>query len=85
MPKVTPAPEPEVVPEPDEFGRYRVTDKDTGHVRSIHAAELPHGNYAVLEQPASDPLTGLALAAEFSTVESTSGQEADTKKEKSDA
>lgn len=76
---------PKATPEPDEFGRYRVTDKDTGHTRSVHAAELPHGNYAVLEQEASDPLTGLALAPEFSTVEPTSGQQADPKKEKSDA
>lgn len=49
---------------PDEFGRLRVTDEDTGHERSIQASELPHGNYQVLtgkEHPASDPLTGEAL------------------------
>ena len=43
--------------EPDEFGRLRVRDEDTGHERSIPAAELPHGNYAVLDEPASDPVT----------------------------
>ena len=39
---------------PDEFGRLRVRDRDTGHERTIHAAELPHGNYTVLNQRASD-------------------------------
>jgi len=76
---------PENTPEPDEFGRYRVTDKDTGHKRSIPAADLPHGNYTVLQQPASDPVTGLALPPEFHTLESlsnNSGQQAETKKEK---
>lgn len=74
---------PESTPEPDEFGRYRVTDCDTGHKRSVVASELPHGNYTVLKQPASDH-TGLALPPEFNTVEPTaSGQLADTKKEKS--
>jgi len=78
---------PDKTTEPDEFGRYRVTDRDTGHKSSIPASRLPHGNYAVLKQPASDPLTGDALAPEFDTLESlssttTSGQQADTKKEK---
>ena len=72
---------PESTPEPDEFGRYRVTDKDTGHKRSIFAAELPHGNYTVLKQPASD-IAGDALPPEFNTVEPT-GQTATTQKEKS--
>lgn len=45
----------EQTPQPDEFGRLRVTDKDTGHTRSIVASDLPHGNYTVLEQPASLP------------------------------
>lgn len=67
---------------PDEFGRYRVTDKDTGHKRSIAASELPHGNYAVLKQPASDPLTGEALPPEHGAVKPTSGQTAETPKEK---
>lgn len=56
---------PDSTPQPDEFGRFRVTDKDTGHKRSIHATELPHGNYTVLKQPASDPLTGDALPPEY--------------------
>lgn len=80
---------PEKTPEPDEFGRYRVTDKDTGTKRSILASDLPHGNYNVLQQPASDPVTGVAVEPEFNTLESlssttTSGQQADIKKEKAD-
>lgn len=78
---------PETTPQPDEYGRFRVTDKDTGHKRSIHAAELPHGNYTVLKADASDPLTGDALPPEFNAVKplssnTNSGQEADPKKEK---
>jgi len=72
------------VPEPDEFGRYRVTDKDTGHRLSIPASQLPHGNFNVLKQPASNPLTGEALPPEYGVLESLSnhsGQQADTKKE----
>ena len=41
-------------PTPDEFGRLRVRDRDTGHQLTIHAGELPHGNYTVLNQRASD-------------------------------
>lgn len=74
---------PESTIEPDEFGRHRVTDKDTGTKRSVFASELPHGNYTVLKQPASDPISGDALPPEFNPVEPTaSGQQADTKKEK---
>lgn len=74
-------------PEPDEFGRYRVTDKDTGHRLSIPASALPHGNFNVLKQPASNPLTGDALPPEHGVLESlssnpTSGQSAESKKEK---
>lgn len=36
----------------------RVRDKDTGHIRSVHADEVPHGNYVVLDEPAVDPITG---------------------------
>ena len=77
---------PETTPEPDEFGRYRVTDKDTGYKRSIPASELPHGSYTVLKQPASDPLTGDPLPVEFPDLSSPtpSGQSADIKKEKAD-
>jgi hypothetical protein len=77
---------PDKLPEPDEFGRYRVTDKDTGHKRSVDALQVHHGNYTILKQPASDPLTGDPLPPEFNTLESlsspTSGQSADTTKEK---
>lgn len=74
-------------PEPDEFGRLRVRDKDTGHVRSIPNHELPHGNYEVLKAAASDlngdPLPVVHAAAPESPVEpvTTSGQSADPKKE----
>lgn len=66
-------------PEPDEFGRFRVTDKDTGHKLSVTASQLPHGNFTVLKQPASDPLTGAALPPEH---HDPSGQPAATSKEK---
>lgn len=72
-------------PEPDEFGRYRVTDRDTGHRLSIPASALPHGNFNVLKQPASDPVSGAALPPEYGVLESlsnNSGQQADTPKEK---
>lgn len=76
---------PDKTPEPDEFGWYRVTDKDTGHRRSVRASQLAHGNFNILKQPASDPLTGDPLPTEFNTLESlstNSGQQADPKKEK---
>lgn len=77
---------PESTPEPDEFGRYRVTDKDTGHRLSIPASALPHGNFTVLKQPASAP-SGDPLPPEHGVLESlssttTSGQSAEPKKEK---
>lgn len=43
-------------PKPDEFGRIRVRDLDTGHERSVHAAEFAHGNYELLDGDASDAL-----------------------------
>jgi hypothetical protein len=74
---------------PDEFGRLRVTDKDTGHQRSIKASQLPHGNFTVLKQAASDPLTGDALPPKHNAVKptsaptaSTSGESAASPKEK---
>lgn len=76
-------------PEPDEYGRLRVKDVDTGHVRSIPAHELPHGNYEVLRKPASD-LSGNPLPVEHAVHESLSveptntGQSADIKKESTD-
>lgn len=63
---------------PDEFGRFRVTDKDTGVKRSIHAAELPHGNYTVLKQDASTA-DGEALPPEFPEADTNSGQSAGKK------
>jgi hypothetical protein len=72
---------PDTTPEPDEYGWLRVTDKDTGHKRSIRASEVPHGNYTVLKQPASDRLTGDPLPTEFKSVEPT-GQSATNTKEK---
>lgn len=63
-------------PTPDEFGRLRVTDKDTGHKRSIQATQLAHGNYTVLKADASLP-SGEAVPPEFK-----SGQQAGTDKEK---
>ena len=61
----------------------RVKDKDTGHVRSVHEAELAHGNYQVLKQDAVDPVTGdvlpPVLADESKTESKTSGQSAEKK------
>lgn len=71
----------------DEYGRLRVRDKDTGHERSIHEAEFGHGNYVVLDQPASHPLTGEPLPPkhhEFLSGPTTRGQQADSKKENTD-
>lgn len=63
---------------PDEFGRVRVTDRDTGHRLSLSASAAAHGNYTVLKQPASDPLTGEALPPEHGAV-TPSGQSAEKK------
>lgn len=75
-------------PEPDQFGRYRVLDKDTGAKRSVVASQLPHGNHEVLDEPASD-VAGDALPVEYPAPKplsspTTSGQQADMKKEKAD-
>jgi hypothetical protein len=76
---------PEKTPEADEFGRYRVLDKDTGAKRSVVASQLPHGNLTVLDEPASD-IAGDALPVEYPTESlssnTSSGQQADPKKEK---
>ncbi|QSR25522.1 hypothetical protein CFH99_07780 [Nocardioides aromaticivorans] len=70
---------------PDEFGRLRVRDEDTGHELSINAPSLPHGNYTVLDERASDPISGEALPAVHGTpkspVETTtnSGRQAENK------
>lgn len=74
---------PAKTPQPDEFGRLRVRDEDTGHEFSINAVALPHGNYAVLNAPASDA-GGDALPVihhESLSSPSISGQSAESKKE----
>lgn len=75
---------PDDKPEFDENGWLRVTDRDTGHKVSIRESQLPHGNYTPLKAAASDPLTGAALPPEFNAVKpaASSGQQADTEKEK---
>lgn len=63
----------------------RVRDKDTGHKRSVHAAEVAHGDYQVLKEPAVDPITGDVLPPEYAKpsreASTTSGQSADLTKE----
>lgn len=73
----------EPAPAPDQFGRYRVLDKDTGHRLSIHAAALPHGNYEVLDEAASHESTGEPLPPVHKTAVETnpSGQQAENKEE----
>lgn len=66
--------------EPDQFGRVRVTDKDTGHELSIPASALPHGNYAVLDAPASNSGGDALPPVHKSAVEPINrGQQAETK------
>ncbi|TQK73363.1 hypothetical protein [Nocardioides sp. SLBN-35] len=70
-----------VPPVPDAFGRYRVLDLDTGHQLSIHAEALPHGNYEVLDEAASNPATGEPLPPVHKPAVETnpSGQQAENK------
>lgn len=67
-------------PAADEFGRLRVHDQDTGHALTISALAFAHGNFTVLDEPASDA-TGSPLPPEHNRfpVEPTptSGQEAE--------
>lgn len=74
-------------PTPDEYGRLRVLDVDTGHERTIHTAEFGHGNYEVLDEAASDicgdPLPTL-LGTHKSLSGPTRGQQAVSKKENTD-
>lgn len=68
----------------------RVTDKDTGHKLTVPRSALPHGNYTELKADAVDTLTGDPLPPEYDAVKplsstTTSGQQADPKKEKPDA
>lgn len=75
---------------PDEYGRIRVRDLDTGHERTIHAAEYGHGNYLALDEPASDicgdPVPQkLAVTPESLSGPTNRGQQADSQKENDDA
>ena len=74
---------PKKQPEPDEFGRLRVRDEDTGHEYSINAAAFPHGNYTALDEPASDAASNALppIHHESPSSPSISGQSADPKKE----
>jgi len=63
----------------------RVTDQDTGHKLSIRESAVAHGNFRVLKADATD-VAGDPLPPEFNAVKplsspTTSGPEADTKKE----
>lgn len=74
-------------PEPDEHGRLRVLDEDTGHRYSIPASRLHLGRYSVLDEPAStaagDPMPPVHAAGGPGPVEPTTdtGQQAGTPKE----
>lgn len=64
-------------------GWVRVTDKDTGHKRSIRESQLAHGNYTVLKADAIDKVSGEPLPPEFNAVkpQTTDGQTATNQKE----
>lgn len=68
-------------PKPDEFGRYRV-QTDTGAKISVSRPPLESEKF--LDEPASD-VGGDALPVEYpkNAAKNTSGQQADTEKEKS--
>ncbi|MGH3996678.1 MAG: hypothetical protein ACRDTJ_04365 [Pseudonocardiaceae bacterium] len=75
-------------PVPDEYGRLRVRDLDTGHERTIPVAEFPHGNYLALDEPASHPFTSDPLPVklhESLSSQPNRGLVADSKKENTDA
>lgn len=82
MPKSTP----EAV-EPDQFGRLRIRDEDTGHEYSIPAGGVGHGNYTVLDEPASNaggdelPPKHAAPKSLSKQQNPNSGQQAETVKE----
>lgn len=66
----------------------RVTDKDTGHKITVRESAVPHGNFTVLKADAVD-VGGDPLPPEYGAVKplsspTTSGQQADTQKEKAD-
>lgn len=62
----------------DPMAWVRVTDKDTGHKRTVRRQELPHGNYTELKQDAVD-LSGDPLPPELA--EASSDQPTSAKKE----
>ncbi|MGZ5422636.1 MAG: hypothetical protein ACXWDF_10730 [Aeromicrobium sp.] len=69
---------------PEKF--VRVTDKDTGHKRTIRESQLAHGNYTVLKADAVDAV-GNPLPPEYGAVKplsnnNTDGQTANDTKEK---
>ena len=72
---------PESTPEPDEFGRYRVTDKDLDRRVSSPASARPPGNYSVLKQPASD-VAGDPLPPEFNATKPLSNHSGESAPEK---
>lgn len=63
----------------------RVRDEDTGHTLSVPASAVPHGNYKVLKDaatnPAGEPLPPVHGEPKKPTVEPTSGHEAEPTKE----
>jgi hypothetical protein len=70
-------------PKPDEYGRIRVVDQETGHERSVHEAEYAHGKYKVADNNPATDLSGDPVPPVHGSLssKSTSGQSADTKKE----
>lgn len=62
----------------------RVTDRDTGHKRTVLRSELPHGNYAELKSPATDERTGLPLPPECGTPKSLSSNTTNTGRKATD-
>lgn len=74
---------------PEYADWVRVTDRETGHKLSIRRSALPHGNYTELKADAVDPMSGEPLPPEYDAVKplsstTTSGQQAETQKEKAD-
>lgn len=64
----------------DPMAWVRVTDKDTGHKRTVRRQELAHGNYTELKGDAVDPVTGDLVPDELADPTPT-GQQATSKKE----
>jgi hypothetical protein len=71
-------------PEPDAYGRLRVHDRDTGHALTVAAHLVGRGNYAVLNEPASRPITGRPILPEhhrFPVEPTPSGQMAENQEQ----